>query len=50
LAREIAQRDFIDSTRKVAPLKPAPDALVIDTTDKTVDQVVEMIVREVRNR
>lgn len=48
LAREIARRDFIDSTRKVAPLKPAPDALVIDTTGKTIDQVVKMIVREVR--
>lgn len=50
LAREIARRDFIDSTREVAPLKPAPDALVIDTTGLTIEQVVERIVREVRGR
>ncbi|MDI6709501.1 MAG: (d)CMP kinase [Thermoanaerobacterales bacterium] len=50
LAREIARRDFIDSTREVAPLRPAPDALVIDTTERTIDQVVEMIVREVRGK
>ncbi len=32
LSREIAERDRRDSTRAVAPLKPAPDADVIDTT------------------
>ena len=40
LSREIAERDARDSTRAVAPLKPAPDAHVIDSTDLTVEEVV----------
>ena len=39
--RDIRQRDQNDSTRKLAPLKPADDAVVIDSTDLTVEQVVE---------
>jgi len=42
--REIQQRDQNDSTRKVAPLKPARDAVIIDSTDLTVEQVVEVMV------
>jgi len=40
LSREIAERDARDSTRAVAPLKPAPDARVIDSTGLTIDEVV----------
>ncbi len=43
LSREIAERDLRDSTRSVAPLKPAPDAVMLDSTGLTVDQVVEQI-------
>src|SRR6478752_4057792 len=32
LSREIAERDLRDSTRQVAPLKPAPDAHLLDST------------------
>ena len=39
--RDIQQRDKNDSTRELAPLKPAQDAIVIDSTDLTVDQVIE---------
>ncbi len=39
--RDMRQRDQKDSTRKVAPLKPARDAIIIDSTDLTVEQVVE---------
>jgi cytidylate kinase len=42
--RDIQQRDQNDSTREVAPLKPAPDAIIIDSTDLTVEQVVELMV------
>jgi len=37
---DILQRDSNDSTRKLAPLKPAPDALIIDSTDLSVTEVV----------
>jgi CMP/dCMP kinase len=36
------RRDQIDSTRAVAPLKIANDAVVIDTNDLTIDQVLEI--------
>jgi cytidylate kinase len=40
LSREITERDLRDSTRAVAPLKPAPDARMIDSTGLTIDEVV----------
>ena len=48
MEREIAARDIADSTRAVAPLRPAPDAVVIDTDGLDVDQVVDRIVERVR--
>src|SRR5690606_12577 len=40
---EIAARDKLDSEREVAPLRKAEDAVVIDTTSKTIEQVVDEI-------
>ena len=40
LSREIAERDARDQTRRVAPLRPAPDACVIDSTGMPVEAVV----------
>jgi len=40
LSREIAERDLRDQTRKVAPLRAAPDACVIDSTGLAVEAVV----------
>lgn len=48
VAAEIAERDRIDSTRAVAPLRPAEDAIHIDTDHLTIEQVVETIVAHVR--
>jgi len=42
--RDIQQRDRNDSTRDVAPLKPAADAIVIDSTEMQVDEVVDFMV------
>jgi len=47
---EMAERDRRDSTRAVAPLAKADDALVMDTTFSTFDDVVAQIVAEVRKR
>jgi len=44
LSREIAERDLRDSTRKVSPLKAAPDAHVIDSTELAIEQVVDRVV------
>jgi cytidylate kinase len=43
LSREIAERDLRDSTRAVAPLKPASDAHVIDSTGFSIEEVVERV-------
>jgi cytidylate kinase len=40
---DIERRDRLDSTRRASPLKPADDAVVIDTTDLSVDEVVARI-------
>ena len=45
MRREVAARDLVDTQRVVAPLRPAPDAVVIDTDNLDVDQVVDVIVR-----
>jgi cytidylate kinase len=41
---DLARRDAIDSNRAVSPLKAAPDALVVDTTGRDVEDVVTEIV------
>jgi cytidylate kinase len=46
--REVVERDRRDSTRPVAPLKKAPDALMVDSSDLSVAQVVEWIVSRVQ--
>ncbi len=44
LARSIAERDEIDSTREISPLKKAVDAVEIITDNLSIDEVVEQIV------
>lgn len=50
LSREITERDQRDSTRAVAPLKPAPDAEVIDSTGLSIEQVVDRVMVSGRRR
>ncbi len=47
--RDIQRRDRNDSTRDVAPLKPAADAIVIDSTQMGVDEVVNFMVSRIDN-
>lgn len=44
LIDEIKARDERDTNRSVAPLKPAPDAIVIDSTSLTIEQVLDTII------
>jgi cytidylate kinase len=48
VAEDIKNRDTIDSTREVAPLKKAEDAIYIDTTNMTIEEVVNAVLREIR--
>ncbi|HEX7265114.1 MAG TPA: (d)CMP kinase [Candidatus Dormibacteraeota bacterium] len=48
MRREVEARDRVDTQRAVAPLKPAADAVVIDTDNIDVDEVVDLIVRRIQ--
>ncbi len=50
LHEEIKQRDYNDSHRDFAPLKQAEDAIVVDTSNMTVEEVVNFILSDVRSR
>ncbi len=41
---DLQQRDWRDSQRTVAPLKQLPDAMLLDTTDKNIDEAVNIII------
>ncbi|HEV2140707.1 MAG TPA: (d)CMP kinase [Candidatus Dormibacteraeota bacterium] len=48
MRQEVELRDRVDSQRPVAPLRPAADAVIIDTDHLDVEQVVDRIVNTVR--
>jgi len=48
MRKEVELRDRVDSNRPIAPLKPAPDAIIIDTDHLELDEVVERIASRVR--
>ncbi|GIX06233.1 MAG: cytidylate kinase [Candidatus Poribacteria bacterium] len=50
IERQIRERDRADSTRETSPLRVADDAILVDTTGRTVEQVVEEMVQIVRKR
>jgi cytidylate kinase len=50
LLRDLRERDERDSNRTVAPLKPAADAMLLDTSALSVDQAVDEVVKWYRER
>ena len=47
---DIKRRDANDMGRAIAPLKPAPDAVILDTTGNEFEQSVEMVLKIIRER
>ena len=43
IARDIEERDTLDMNRETAPLRQAEDAVLIDSSDMSIDEVVEAI-------
>jgi cytidylate kinase len=43
LLRDILERDARDASRAAAPLKPADDAVLLDTTQMTIDAAVDAV-------
>ena len=50
ILRDIQQRDYQDSHREVAPLRPAEDAVLMDTSADSFQRSVERLVELVRER
>nr|MBC7244345.1 (d)CMP kinase [Chloroflexota bacterium] len=50
ILRDMRRRDKIDSERDTAPLRPAADAVVIDTTNLSIAQVMELVRKLVKER
>jgi cytidylate kinase len=50
MRKEVEERDRVDTQRSVAPLRPAHDAVVIDTDRLDIDHVVDLILQHIRER
>lgn len=50
LSRDLEERDQRDAARAVAPLKPAADAVSVDSSDMTIDEVVALVLDLYRKR
>jgi cytidylate kinase len=50
LLRELRERDVRDASRTAAPLKPAADAVVLDTTNMTIDAAVAFVLARYEDR
>jgi cytidylate kinase len=48
--KDMVARDRRDAKRETAPMKPAPDAIILDTTSMTIEQVLDFAVRCVSDR
>lgn len=46
IKKDIEKRDYLDSHRKISPLKKAEDAIEIDSSDLTIDQTIEKILEK----
>lgn len=47
---EVVERDARDSERATAPLRPAPDAVILDTSEMTIEQAVARAIAEVMEK
>jgi CMP/dCMP kinase len=50
VATMLTERDRLDSTRSTSPLYAAPDAVVVDTTGKSIDAVVDEVLRVIHQK
>ena len=50
IREDVKKRDYIDSHRAFAPLKPAEDSIPIDTSDMSIDEVVNAILKIIEDK
>lgn len=47
---DIIERDYNDSHREIAPLKPADDSVIADTSDDTLEEAIERLLQIIRGK
>ena len=50
IREDVKKRDYIDSHRAFAPLKPAEDAIPLDTSDMSIEEVVDAIIKIINDK
>ena len=50
ILESVKNRDFIDSTREIAPLKKAPEAIYIDSTGMTIDEEADEVIKIIEEK
>ena len=50
ILKNVKERDYIDSHREIAPLSKAPDAIYIDSTEMTIEEVVETVTNIIKEK
>ena len=50
ILKNVKERDYIDSHREIAPLSKAPDAIYIDSTEMTIEEVVEAVTNIIKEK
>jgi len=50
ILQKVIERDKLDMERKESPLKPTEESIIIDTTDKTIDEVINFIIEIVKEK
>ena len=50
IKKDIEQRDYQDMNRKISPLKKAEDAIVLDTSNLSIDEVVNEVLKLAKQR
>ncbi|MEO0091254.1 MAG: (d)CMP kinase [candidate division WOR-3 bacterium] len=47
--KNLKERDYLDSTRKISPLQKLPDAIYIDTTNLTIQEEIQLVVDKIKD-
>ena len=50
ILQDMKDRDELDSSRSIAPLKPAEGAIILDTSELDADQAFQAVLAEIENR
>ncbi len=50
ILKDVNLRDIADTTREIAPLKKAPDAILVDTSSLSLDESIQEIIEIINNK